>query len=75
MFAPNTCEDTGTHDYPTHAWHWDGPPMRFEHLPTLGGDNEAVLKGLLGYSDDEYATLEADGNIATSYLAPDGTPL
>jgi crotonobetainyl-CoA:carnitine CoA-transferase CaiB-like acyl-CoA transferase len=75
MFAPNTCADTGTHDYPTHAWHWDGPPMRFDPLPVLGGDNEAVFKDLLGYSDDEYATLEADGNIATSYLGPDGRPL
>ncbi|MCP5024791.1 MAG: CoA transferase [Actinomycetia bacterium] len=75
MFAPNTCADTGTHDYPTHPWHWDGPEMRFDPLPTLGSDNEAVFKDLLGYSDEEYAALEADGNIATSYLGPDGTPL
>ncbi|MCP3856557.1 MAG: CoA transferase [Actinomycetia bacterium] len=75
MFAPNTCEDTGTHDYPTHAWHWDGPDMRFEHLPTLGSDNEAVFKDLLAYSADEYAALEADGHITTDYLDPDGNPL
>ena len=75
MFAPNTCEDTGTHDYPTHAWHWDGPAMRFDHLPVMGGDNEAVFKDLLGYSPDEYAQLEADGNLSTWYLGPDGQPL
>ena len=75
MFAPNTCEDTGTHDYPTHAWHWDGPAMRFDHLPVMGGDNEAVFKDLLGYSEDGYARLEADGNLSTWYLGPDGQPL
>ncbi len=75
MFAPNTCEDTGTHEYPTHAWHWDGPPLRFEHLPIMGGDNEAVFKGLLGYSADEYAALDAEGHLSTWYLGPDGQRL
>lgn len=75
MFAPNTCEDTGTHEYPTHAWHWDGPALRFDRLPVMGGDNEAVFKDLLGFSDDEYARLEADGNLSTWYLGPDGQPL
>jgi len=75
MFAPNTCADTGTHEYPTHAWHWDGPPMRFERLPIMGGDNETIFKGLLGLDDEAYAQLDADGHLATSYLGPDGTPL
>ncbi len=75
MFAPNSCEDTGTHDYPTHAWHWDGPAMRFEHLPVMGGDNEAVFKGLLGLSDHEYARLDAEGHLSTWYLGPDGQAL
>ncbi|MFN0029738.1 MAG: CaiB/BaiF CoA transferase family protein [Acidimicrobiales bacterium] len=75
MFAPNTCEDTGTHEYPTHAWHWDGPPLRFGRLPIMGGDNEAVFKGLAGYSDDEYAALDAAGHLSTWYLGPDGQHL
>lgn len=75
MFAPNTCEDTGTHDYPTHAWHWDGPALRFERLPVMGGDNEAVFKGLLGFTDREFAELEADGHLSTWYLGPDGQRL
>jgi len=32
--------------------------------PTLGQDNEAVFKGLLGLSADEYASLAADGVFA-----------
>jgi len=75
MFAPNSCPDTGTHEYPTHAWHWDGPALRFGPLPIMGGDNEAVLKGLLGLDEAAYAALDAEGHLSTSYLAPDGTPL
>ncbi len=75
MFAPNTCADTGTHDYPTHAWHWDGPQLRFEHLPVMGGDNESIFKGLLGYSEKDYGRLDAEGHLSTWYLGPDGAPL
>ena len=48
--------------------------MRFEALPVLGGDNEAIFKGLLGMSDADYELLVEDGHIQLDYLQPDGTP-
>ncbi len=75
LFRPNGSIETGTHDYPTHPWRWDGPPLRWDALPVLGGDNEEVWTGVAGLSADEYAALEADGNISRDYFGPDGTPL
>ena len=43
LFRPNGSPDTGTHTYPTHLWRWDGPPMRWDPLPVLGGDNAVVI--------------------------------
>ncbi|MDA3039130.1 MAG: CoA transferase [Actinomycetota bacterium] len=75
MFRPNGNIDTGTHEYPTHVWHWDGPDLRWEPLPILGGDNADVFRNLCGYSEDDYAKLDADGNLSESYFGPDGNPL
>ena len=75
MFRTNGNTDTGDHLHPTHPWRWDGPPLRWDRLPVLGGDNEAVLRDLVGLSADEYAALDADGHLSLDYLAPDGTPL
>jgi crotonobetainyl-CoA:carnitine CoA-transferase CaiB-like acyl-CoA transferase len=75
MFRVNGNDETGDHLYPTHPWHWDGPPLRWDRLPVLGGDNEAVFRDLLGLTVDEYAALDADGHLSLDYLAPDGTPL
>ena len=74
LFAPNGNADTGVHEYPTHLWRWSGPDMRFEALPVLGGDNEAIFKGLLGMSDADYELLVEGGHIQLDYLQPDGTP-
>ena len=74
LFATNGNADTGQHEYPTHLWRWSGPDMRFEALPVLGGDNEAIFKGLLGMSDADYELLVDDGHIQFDYLQPDGTP-
>jgi crotonobetainyl-CoA:carnitine CoA-transferase CaiB-like acyl-CoA transferase len=74
-FRVNGNEETGDYLHPTHPWRWDGPPLRWDPLPVLGGDNEAVFRGLLGLSADDYAALEADGHLSLDYLAPDGTPL
>ena len=75
LLRPNGNEETGTHLHAGRLWQWDGPDFRWERLPVLGGDNEEVFKGLVGMSDDEYAALEADGNISLDYLGPDGNPL
>lgn len=74
MFADNGNDEVGTHPYPTHLWHWDGPDLAWGPLPVLGGDNETVLKDSLGLSDAEYEALEADGHLSRDYLAPDGSP-
>ena len=74
LFALNGSADAGMHEYPTHIWRWTGPDMRFEALPVLGGDNEAVFKDLLGMSDAEYELMVEDGHIQLDYLQPDGTP-
>ena len=75
MFRINGNDETGNHLHPTHLWRWDGPELRWDRLPVLGGDNEAVFQGLLGLDAAQYATLEADGHISRDYLGPDGTSL
>jgi len=75
LFAPNGSPETGEHLHPTHLWRWDGPPMRWDPLPVLGGDNQAVFQGVVGLTDSEYAALAADGHLSADYLGPDGTPL
>lgn len=75
VFAENGNDDTGRHLHATHVFRWDGPSLRFDELPVLGGHNEAVFKDLLGLSDDEYSALAADGHLSDSYLTPDGTPM
>ncbi len=75
MFRSNGNDDTGDHLHPTHAWRWDGAPLRWDRLPVLGGDNEAVFRDLVGLSAEEYEALDADGHLSRDYLAPDGTPL
>jgi crotonobetainyl-CoA:carnitine CoA-transferase CaiB-like acyl-CoA transferase len=75
MFRPNGNDEVGTHDHPAHAWHWDGPSLAWGPLPVLGGDNEAVLRDVVGLNDEEYAALAADGHLSRDYLTPDGTPM
>jgi crotonobetainyl-CoA:carnitine CoA-transferase CaiB-like acyl-CoA transferase len=75
MFRLNGNDEIGRHEYPTHAWRWDGPDLAWKDLPVLGGDNEAVWKGVVGLTDDDYAALVADGHISRDYLAPDGSSL
>ena len=75
QFTETSSPDAATPLYPGQLWRWDGPDLRWDVLPVLGGDNEAVFRGLLAMSDDDYAQLEADGNLSLDYLAPDGSPL
>ncbi|MCP3987908.1 MAG: CoA transferase [Actinomycetia bacterium] len=75
MFRPNGNAETGEHLHPAHIWHWDGPDLRWNQLPVLGGDNEAVFGDLLGLSTEEYEALDADGHLSLDYLGPDGQSL
>ena len=71
----NTGVSTGTHLHPGHFWKWSGPEMKWEQISGLGLDNEYVYKEILGFSDEQYAQVERDGHIATSYLDPAGNPI
>jgi len=67
-FEEVTAPGTGTYTMP-------GSPLRMSRTPRLkvrypapklGEHNEYVYKQLLGYSDEEYARLEAEGHIGTA---------
>ncbi len=59
----------GTFRYPSGPWHFaDSEPIRFEPAPRLGQHNHEVLRGLLGFSDERIAALEAQQVIGTRPL-------
>lgn len=61
-------EDCGTHRYPGLLWRYSRTPMSIRRGPVrLGEDNEYVYKELLGVSEEEYRTLEAQGLLGTDY--------
>lgn len=75
-FRPLTSPHTGTHDYPSHALRWNGPPLKWERgSPGLGDDNEYVYKDILNVTSEEYEELLRDGHISSDYLDPDGRSL
>jgi len=60
--------DAGTHLYPGMPWKLSATPTGVRTPPVrLGEHNEYVYKELLGYSDEEYRELEAEGHIGTEY--------
>jgi crotonobetainyl-CoA:carnitine CoA-transferase CaiB-like acyl-CoA transferase len=61
-------EDCGEHLYPGPAWKLSATPVQIRRPPVrLGEHNEYIYKQLLGYSDQEYKDLEAEGHIGTDY--------
>lgn len=70
VFREVTHPSAGTHLYPSFGVRWSGmSPEWGRPAPLVGQDNEYVYKTLLGYSDDEYDQLAADGLIGSSYPA------
>ena len=64
-------EDTWTHRYPGAPYKMSETPIKIRRGPVrLGEDNEYVYKTLLRYSDEEYASFEAQGHIGMDY--PEG---
>lgn len=57
----------GRHRYPGHLWRLAETEMPFRCAPCLGQDNEYVYKQVIGVSDEEYARLEAQGQIGDAY--------
>ena len=65
MIVPIDHPDAGTREFPGFPIRFSETPVeRFDGAPTLGQDNEAILRDLLGYSGNEYAALLASGVIA-----------
>ena len=68
MFQEASQEDTGTHLYPRAPYKMSQTPPDIRRGPVrLGEDNEYVYKTVLGYSEAEYAELEAEGHISMDY--------
>ncbi|HVT66110.1 MAG TPA: CoA transferase, partial [Trebonia sp.] len=73
VFREVTHPSAGTHLYPSFGVKWSGmTPEWGRPAPLVGQDNEYVYKTLLGYSDDEYDRLAAEGFIGSTY--PGGPP-
>ena len=67
MIVPIDHPDAGRREFPGFPIRLSETPVeRFAGAPTLGRDNEAVLCGLLGYSESEYEALLAAGVVAGS---------
>jgi crotonobetainyl-CoA:carnitine CoA-transferase CaiB-like acyl-CoA transferase len=75
FFRQNTGHDTGTHRYPGHLWHWNGPPLAWKPISAMGEDNQQVWQHITGLTQDEYDQLQAQGHITTTYYGPDGQPI
>ena len=68
MFQEASQEDTGTRLYPRAPYNMSETPPDIRRGPVrLGEDNEYVYKTLLGYSDSEFAELEAEGHISMDF--------
>ena len=68
FFVRQTQADCGTHLYPGPAWKLSDTPIEMRHPPVrLGEHNEYIYKTLLGYSDQEYEELRAQGHIGMDY--------
>ena len=68
MFQEAFQEDTGVNLYPRAPYKMSETPPDIRRGPVrLGEDNEYVYKTVLGYSNAEYAELEAEGHISMDY--------
>ena len=68
MFQEFSQEDTGTHLYPRAPYTMSETPPDIRRGPVrLGEDNEYVYRTVLGYSEEDYARLEAEGHISMDY--------
>ena len=68
FFEPVTHKECGTHLYPGIMWKASDHPNGIRLPPCcLGEHNDYVYSGLLGYGPEDYARMEAEGHIGTSY--------
>ncbi len=75
FFKRNGSEEAGWHDYPSHVWHWDGPPMRHEGLCPFAGANDEVWRNVVGLDEAEMAAMREDGHLLDHFVDGDGNPI
>ena len=75
FFRQNGSEEVGWHDYPSHLWRWDGPPMRHEGLCPFGAANEAVWGEVAGLDDEATTHLRNAGHLLDHFIDAIGRPL
>ncbi len=69
FFEPVTQEDCGTHLHPGIMWKASRHPNEIRMPPCqLGEHNPYIYSDLLGYGEDDYARMETEGHIGTSYV-------
>ncbi len=69
-FQTRTHPSVGTYPYPGHPWRATGLDLAWGRpLPGFGQDNEYVYKQILGYTDDQYDDLVAQGLIGDAQVA------
>jgi crotonobetainyl-CoA:carnitine CoA-transferase CaiB-like acyl-CoA transferase len=68
FFRRMRLEDAGENEYLGPMWHFSETPVEFQQPPVrLGEHNDYVYRDVLGFSDDEIASLAAGGHIATEF--------
>jgi crotonobetainyl-CoA:carnitine CoA-transferase CaiB-like acyl-CoA transferase len=68
FFVPVTHADAGRHLYPGMPFKLSRTPMSIRTPPVrLGEHNQHIYRELLGYSEQEYRELEAEGHIGNEY--------
>ena len=75
FFRRNGSDEVGWHDYPSHLWHWDGPPMRHEGLCPFGAASEEVWRDVAGLDDTMMAALRDGDHLLDHYVDTRGDPL
>jgi crotonobetainyl-CoA:carnitine CoA-transferase CaiB-like acyl-CoA transferase len=75
FFRRNGSDEVGWHDYPSHLWHWDGPPMRHEGLCAFGAASDEVWRGVAGLDDAAMIALHDGGHLLDHFIDAAGNPL
>ena len=69
FFETVTQEDCGTHLHPGIMWKASGHPNEIRMPPCqLGEHNPYIYSDLLGYGEEDYARMETEGHIGTTYV-------
>ena len=75
FFRRNGSDEVGWHDYPSHLWHWDGPPMRHDGLCPFAAANDHVWRDVVGMGDAEIKTMHEGGHLLGHFIDSAGDPL